>query len=55
MFLFLRQVNVTVTQWSLTLRDLMYSSPPDSSVHGILQARQLKGPKGALQTSDISS
>ena len=30
MFLFLRQVSVTVTQWSLTLRDLMYSSQPDS-------------------------
>ena len=36
------QVKVLVTQLCLTLCDPMDSSPPGSSVHGILQARILK-------------
>ena len=34
-----KKVKVLVTQWWLTLCDLMNYSPPDSSVHGILHAR----------------
>jgi len=36
------KVKVLVTQWCLTLCDPMDYSPPDSSVHGILQARILE-------------
>ena len=31
-----------LTQWCPSLCNLMYGSPPDSSVHGILQARILE-------------
>ena len=36
------QVKVLVTQSCLTLRDTMNCSPPDFSVHKILQARVLE-------------
>ena len=36
------EVKVVVAQSCLTLCDSMDCSPPDSSVHGILQARILK-------------
>ena len=40
-----------VAQWYLTLRDPLDCSPPDSSVHGILQERILEW--GAIAFSDI--
>ena len=36
------KVVVLVTKLCLTLRDLMNSSPPGSSVHAVLQARILE-------------
>ena len=36
------KVKVSVAQWCLTLCHTMDCSPPDSSVHGILQARTLE-------------